>query len=442
QCTYYFTSNTYNKTGRFFSPKYPQPYPDNAKCLYYFEALPGERVQIFFQNIQLHHEDVSCRDSPDAVVVHDGRDVSGIVIGHYCDIHNQVELLSSGRYLFIEFYSDDRNSMKGFSATYQFITNIHPTPPSQREFRCNENISSGTKTNGTISSPFYPQAYPADVTCRYVFQGAGRQRVQLKFTHMDLYYPAGDASNPGDCEGTDSISVYVMVDGKRANLGTYCGKKLPPMLMSNEPKLVLEFRSVQSSNYVTGFRAEYSFVTNFGITDGEQDNRGVCMFNFYSARQSSGTFTSPNYPGLYPRKTECHYLFYGKGKEKVHITFPVFQVDGISPNCEEVTESDFVSFSNFAETDDRKMHRLCGVITDEKRRHVESDGPFFRVIFKSNNVYDAEGFEAFYQFRGMSEDKDSKHQSQGTNQQNVEVGNNGKFLVLLAAATHFLPFTI
>ncbi len=44
---------------------------------------------------------------------------------------------------------------------------------------------------------------------------------------------------------------------------------------------------------------------------------------------SNGTFTSPNYPGLYPRNTECHYLFFGDKKEKVHITFPYFDVEGI-----------------------------------------------------------------------------------------------------------------
>ncbi|KAK6169623.1 hypothetical protein SNE40_020630 [Patella caerulea] len=442
QCTYYFTSNNYNKTGRFFSPKYPQPYPASATCQYHFEALPGERVQLFFQNIQLHHQDTSygwgsCRDSPDAVVVYDGRDNKSNVIGQYCDIHNQVELVSSGRYLFIEFYSDDRHAKKGFSATYKFISYLHPpdknyhqdpqngsrgTPWGSKittlspEFHCNENYNSAKRKNGTISSPFYPRSYPSDVTCRYTFQGVGRERVQIRFTHMDLYYPGGDATNPGDCEGTDSISVHVIISGKPANLGTYCGKKLPPMLMSNEPKLIVEFRSVQSSTYVTGFQADYSFVTNFGINEGKQDNRGVCMFNFFSTKQSQGTFSSPNYPGLYPRNTECHYLFYGRGKERVHITFPKFQVDGISPKCEEGTESDYVSFSNFAETEDRKMHRLCGVITEEKRRHIESDGPFFRVIFKSNDVYDAEGFQAFFKFRGMSEEKETLYQKHGTDE--------------------------
>lgn len=50
-----------------------------------------------------------------------------------------------------------------------------------------------------------------------------------------------------------------------------------------------------------------------------------------SHKEPDGHIMSPNYPGLYPRNTECHYLFYGRGKERVHITFLYFEVDGIPP---------------------------------------------------------------------------------------------------------------
>lgn len=57
----------------------------------------------------------------------------------------------------------------------------------------------------------------------------------------------------------------------------------------------------------------------------------VCAFIFHSDDKTNGTFTSPNFPGLYPRDTECHYFFQGKPKERVHITFTKFDVDGIPP---------------------------------------------------------------------------------------------------------------
>ena len=57
----------------------------------------------------------------------------------------------------------------------------------------------------------------------------------------------------------------------------------------------------------------------------------VCGFMFKSNRAANGTFTSPNYPGLYPRDTECHYLFYGTKGEKIHIAFRYFDVEGMEP---------------------------------------------------------------------------------------------------------------
>ena len=74
---------------------------------------------------------------------------------------------------------------------------------------------------------------------------------------------------------------------------------------------------------------------------------------------------------------------------------------GLFCRCTEDTQSDFVEFSNFnIKLKDRKMTRFCGTREDDKtKKEVKSDGNFFRVTFKSNDVYDSTGFEAFYQFR-------------------------------------------
>ena len=51
------------------------------------------------------------------------------------------------------------------------------------------------------------------------------------------------------------------------------------------------------------------------------------------------------------------------------------------------------------------MHCLCiaNILLrfnqDNIKKVLTSDGSFFRVTFRSNHVYDATGFEAFYQFR-------------------------------------------
>lgn len=64
------------------------------------------------------------------------------------------------------------------------------------------------------------------------------------------------------CTGSDTVSVYIQINGRNEALGTYCGSKLPPKLMSNGNTMTVEFRSRRPSLTVTGFLANYEFVTS------------------------------------------------------------------------------------------------------------------------------------------------------------------------------------
>ncbi|XP_035215613.1 suppressor of lurcher protein 1-like isoform X2 [Stegodyphus dumicola] len=257
---------------------------------------------------------------------------------------------------------------------------------------CGQELNSINSKNGTFTSPNYPDPYSSNVYCVYKFVGKPEERVQISFTDFDLFLPE---EPPRDCEGFDAVMIFITINGRRERLDNFCGNKLPAQLMSNGPTMEVEFRSYRSSPEVKGFRAIYRFVTDFGISATKQNSSSSeCRFLFSSEERGNGTFSSPNYPGFYPRDTECHYTFRGKEKERVHITFAYFDVDGIPP-CLSETASDYVEFSNY-KTVDRKLARHCG---NQKPKLIESDADFFRVIFKSNDKFDATGFEAFYQFR-------------------------------------------
>lgn len=65
------------------------------------------------------------------------------------------------------------------------------------------------------------------------------------------------------------------------------------------------------------------------ISLSEADNSSECKLFFRSSDKRSGYFSSPNYPGLYPRDILCHYFFIGQKNEKVQVTFHTFDVEGI-----------------------------------------------------------------------------------------------------------------
>lgn len=240
-------------------------------------------------------------------------------------------------------------------------------------------------------SPGYPNPYPSRTHCTYDFQGRGKERVQVVFQDLNLFH--SKPSNPNDCEGVDSLVAYVHIDGKKDKIDSFCGDTPPRPIMSNGPRLSLEFQGVTSSRHSRGFKATYTFMENFGITTGRQEGQYPCAFVFNSNETRNGTFASPNYPGLYPRSTECYYFFYGQPNERVHLHFHFFDVEGVLP-CEAVSASDYVEFSNYM-TRDRKYPRHCGQL---KEFDISSERKFFRVTFKSNDRLDATGFNASYVF--------------------------------------------
>lgn len=61
------------------------------------------------------------------------------------------------------------------------------------------------------------------------------------------------------CENHDSLMAFVYLEGKMEKIDTVCGSNLPKPIMSNGPRLNVEFHSIQAAKYVRGFKATYSF---------------------------------------------------------------------------------------------------------------------------------------------------------------------------------------
>ncbi|XP_065340086.1 suppressor of lurcher protein 1-like isoform X2 [Cloeon dipterum] len=438
-CDYLFASSNFSLSkGKFFSPRFPSNYPPGVSCNYRFAGRSQERVRVVFEELNLQKSDVSCLEREDIVRVHDGAVRLAPVIAAVCNQAYQLEVLSTGPDLLVRLSGTSPAPGQGFRATYEFEStsdeNLQYLDPKQSEsmmnpsrvinaptaatsgsgghaasapltpgaaasttsaVNCDVLITSDEGKNGTIASPSFPQPYPPRSLCRYEFQGRGKERVQLTFREFNLYHAGGDEN---DCESSDSLNAYVHLEGRSEKIDSFCGNNLPLPLMSSGSKLSLEFRGAVSSRHVRGFQAFYSFTENFGISSGRQLSAHPCGFEFNSTEAANGTFSSPNYPGYYPRDTECHYLFYGRPGEKVHLHFTYFDVEGVLP-CEATSASDYVEFSNYM-TQDRKYSRYCGQL---KGFEVESDKRTFRVTFRSNDRLDGTGFHATYHFRPESE---------------------------------------
>lgn len=59
---------------------------------------------------------------------------------------------------------------------------------------CVYQFSSLTEKSGNFSSPNHPQPYGGNTECRYIFEGQGRERVQIIINVLDLHYSDGNPS--------------------------------------------------------------------------------------------------------------------------------------------------------------------------------------------------------------------------------------------------------
>ncbi|KAG7167013.1 Suppressor of lurcher protein 1-like 1 [Homarus americanus] len=248
--------------------------------------------------------------------------------------------------------------------------------------------------NGTLASPNFPHPYPARLQCRVDFKAPQQHRVQLVFSHFLLYHPLNLSNR--NCDAMDSVTIS---EGTKYKVGTFCGPGLPRPIMSSGSYLSLVFRSYTSGPHVTGYKATYTFLQNFGLDTGHQVEDQRCVFEYNSTSYPSGEFYSPNPGGTYPRNTVCHYIFRGLRHQRVKVEFRYFDVEGVAP-CTAKSDSDYVEFSNLP-TQELLSPRRCGRFAPKV---VESDGPFFRVTFRSNHKLDGKGFAAAFKFLSKDDD--------------------------------------
>lgn len=104
--------------GSFSSPNYPDKYPPNKECLYVLEALPRQRIELRFNETFYIEGSFECRF--DHLEVRDGPFSFSPLINRFCGAANPGMVLSSGRFLWIRFFSDEELEGIGFRVVYSF----------------------------------------------------------------------------------------------------------------------------------------------------------------------------------------------------------------------------------------------------------------------------------------------------------------------------------
>ncbi|KAH8405045.1 hypothetical protein KR222_005560 [Zaprionus bogoriensis] len=117
---------------------------------------------------------------------------------------------------------------------------------------CGGSISSA---RGILSSPSYPDTYPANIECVWELELRAGNAIELSFDALDM--PESEHCNE------DFLELRAGMQGSL--LGLYCGKQLPDEPIVSNSSLWLKFRSVPGSSG-NGFKLRWSYVHDIELT--------------------------------------------------------------------------------------------------------------------------------------------------------------------------------
>ncbi|XP_041943068.1 deleted in malignant brain tumors 1 protein-like isoform X8 [Alosa sapidissima] len=106
--------------GEFFSPNYPEPYPNHAKCTWSIQSAGDHLIELDFPFMLVEYRqwDGDCRF--DAVSVYDGPLADDKLLNRLCGNHTAISVKSTKNEMTVVFTSDSTFSYKGFHAHYSF----------------------------------------------------------------------------------------------------------------------------------------------------------------------------------------------------------------------------------------------------------------------------------------------------------------------------------
>ncbi|XP_026220523.1 neuropilin and tolloid-like protein 2 isoform X1 [Anabas testudineus] len=194
--------------GTFSSPNYPNTYPPNKECLYVLEAQPRQRIELQFDKTFYIEASFECRF--DHIEVRDGPFSFSPLINRFCGSASPGLVLSSGRFMWIRFFSDEELEGIGFQVKYTFTADpefhlhvgglLNPIPDCQFEL---------TGADGLIRSSQVEEEYKLKpdqaVDCIWTIRAPTNNRIYLRFLEYQM-------ENSNECK-KNFVAVY---DGSNA----------------------------------------------------------------------------------------------------------------------------------------------------------------------------------------------------------------------------------
>ncbi|XP_053093478.1 deleted in malignant brain tumors 1 protein-like [Pangasianodon hypophthalmus] len=334
--------------GEFFSPNFPNNYPEGTNCTWRLVSPEQQVVSLTFVSVDIE----SCLGCGcDAVRVYDGPSTSSLLLGTVCGYVRKT-FSSSSNTLTVVFSSDNSVNRRGFIAHWNF-TGGDP---------CGGDL---TQSQGEFFSPNFPNNYPEGTNCTWRLVSPEQQVVSLTFVSVDIESCLG-------C-GCDAVRVYDGPSTSSLLLGTVCGY-VRKTFSSSSNTLTVVFSSDNSVN-------RRGFIAHWNFTGGDPCGGDLT--------QSQGEFFSPNFPNNYPEGTNCTWRLVSPEQQVVSLTFVSVDIEScLGCGCDAVRVYDGPSTSSL----------LLGTVCGYGRKTFSSSSNTLTVFFSSDNSVNQRGFIAHWNF--------------------------------------------
>uniref|UniRef100_A0A8B9N9X7 Cubilin n=1 Tax=Accipiter nisus TaxID=211598 RepID=A0A8B9N9X7_9AVES len=339
--------NDFNPSGYTSSPNYPSNYPQHADCVWTITAPNGHAVELQFEDQFYIEPSSNCTSS--YLELRDGADSTAPIIAKLCGGLMPGSQRSSGAVMYLRFRSDSSATYVGFNAKYS----IAP---------CGGTVIGQT---GIIESMGYPELhYQDNLLCEWFLQGPRGHYLTIRLEGLDI-------QSSSEC--TNDFVEIREYNASGNLLGRYCGNTLPDAVDTSDSFAYVKFVTDGSVN-AGGFRLRFDSSTE------------ECGGDFTAP---VGTFTSPNYPNLYPHNRVCEWRITVEEGRRVTLTFNDMKTEE-HWRC----SSDYVAVYNGLRQNSPQLAKLCGEVNPGTE--VKSSGNTMKVILVTDMSHATRGFSVSY----------------------------------------------
>ncbi|XP_028288640.1 cubilin [Parambassis ranga] len=339
-------------TGSFFSPNYPNYYPNTRDCIFKIIVEVNRQIMLNFTSFDLEGSPPSCNF--DFVEIRDGGYETSPLIGKFCGSQAPPVLVSHSNRLWVRFRTDASVTRPGFFAHWDGT-----------QTGCGGML---TTASGGFSSPNYPLPYHPNIECYWNIRTSQGSQLILSFSDFHL-----------ESSSTCSFDYLAIHDGNSSSaleLARLCGNVQPSPINSSRNELFVKLRT-DSIISAGGFIASYTTKCSGMLISG----------------QHRGVVESLNFPNDYPANTLCSWTIQASSGNTINYTFTAFEVEGTSSSC----FHDYIKLYDGTSEQSRLIGTYCGFNPPPANG---TSGSALTLVFRTDSSVSKPGFQMMWYQNG------------------------------------------